>query len=77
MLQDTENLEELEQLIVAITVITNAGASTSDSTKDIQIVIEGVEVITGLEDIARACAVLLGLTYALNPDYPRPAEVYL
>ena len=67
MLQDTENLEELEQLVMAITVITKAGASISDSPKDIGIVIEGVEVITGL---ARACAVLLVLTYALNLIIP-------
>ncbi|XP_042578887.1 uncharacterized protein LOC122137191 [Cyprinus carpio] len=68
---DTENLEELEQVIMAITVTPKPGASTSNSPKNIGIVIEGMEVITGLGDIARACSVLLGLTYALNLDYPR------
>lgn len=63
-LKEFNNLE-LEQLIMAITV---TRASTSN--KDIGIVIKGVEVITGLEDIARACSVLLGLNYALNLDYP-------
>ncbi|KTF71477.1 hypothetical protein cypCar_00049390, partial [Cyprinus carpio] len=67
---DTENLEELEQVIMAITVTPKPGASTSNSPKNIGIVIEGMEVITGLGDIARACSVLLGLTYALNLDYP-------
>lgn len=71
MLQDTGNLEELEQVIMAITVTPKPGASTSNSPKNIGIVIEGVEVITGLGDIARACSVLLGLTYALNLNYPR------
>lgn len=72
MLQDTENLEEeLEQLTVAITVITQAEASTDDRPKQIGIVIEGVEVITGLHGIARACSVFLGLTCALNLDYTR------
>lgn len=71
MLQDTENLEELEQVIMAITVTPKPGASTSNSPKNIGIVIEGMEVITWLGDIARACSVLLGLTYALNLDYPR------
>lgn len=47
------------------------GASTSNSPKNIGIVIDGMEVITGLGDIARACSVLLGLTYALNLNYPR------
>ena len=50
---------------------TKPGASTSNSPKNIGIVIEGVEVITGLGDIARACSVLLGWTYVLNLDYPR------
>lgn len=68
MLQGTENLEELEQIVVAITVITK---DTSDSPKEIGVVIEGMEVIKGLGDIARACCLLLGLTYALNLDYPK------
>ncbi|XP_030599297.1 uncharacterized protein LOC115789875 isoform X5 [Archocentrus centrarchus] len=68
---DTENLEELGQLVVAITVITKDIASTSDSPKEIGVVIEGMEVIRGLGDIARACCLLLGLTYALNLDYPK------
>ena len=70
-MQDTENLEELEQVIMAITETPKPGPSTSNSPKNIGIVIEGMEVITGLGDIARACSVLLGLTYALNVDYPR------
>ncbi|KAI5087271.1 sterile alpha motif domain-containing protein 3-like [Silurus meridionalis] len=56
---------------MAITVTPKPEASTSNSPKNIGIVIEGVEVITGLGDIARACSVLLGLTYVLNLDYPR------
>ncbi|KAI5616015.1 sterile alpha motif domain-containing protein 3-like, partial [Silurus asotus] len=77
---DTGNLEELEQVIMAITVTPKPGASTSNSPKNIGIVIEGVEVITGLGDIARAFFVLLGLTYMLNLDYLRqlkyPFEVF-
>jgi len=60
-------LEELEQVIMAITLTPKPGSST----KNIGIVIDGVEVITGLGDIAKACSVLLGLTYALNLNYPR------
>lgn len=71
MLQHTENLEELEQLIMAITVTPKHGASTSNSPKNTAAVIEGVEVITELGDLARACSVLLGLTYTLNLGYPR------
>ncbi|KAI5614746.1 sterile alpha motif domain-containing protein 3-like [Silurus asotus] len=56
---------------MAITVTPKPGASTGNSPKNIGIVIEGVEVITGLGDIARAFSVLLGLTYMLNLDYLR------
>lgn len=48
MLQDTENLEELEQLIMAIVVTPKLGPSKSDILKEIGIVIEGVQVIAGL-----------------------------
>ncbi|XP_023655926.1 uncharacterized protein [Paramormyrops kingsleyae] len=70
---DTDDFEEIEQLTVAITV-RNFGASTSDRTRDIAVVIEGVEVIRGLESIARFCSLLLGLTYALNLTYPKPLK---
>lgn len=47
-------------------IVTKTGASS-----DIEIVVEGAKVLTGLEDVPRACCVLLGLTYALNLHYPR------
>ncbi|XP_042354024.1 uncharacterized protein LOC121951665 isoform X2 [Plectropomus leopardus] len=34
------------------------------------IVIDGTPVLTGLGNMSRACCLLLGLTYALNLDYP-------
>lgn len=74
MLQDTD--EEIGQLTVAITA-RNFGASASDRTRDIAVVIEGVEAIRGLychESIARSCSLLLGLTYALNLTYPKPMK---
>ncbi|XP_029106664.1 uncharacterized protein LOC114912178 isoform X2 [Scleropages formosus] len=38
---------------------------------DISIVLEGAQVVSGLGNVAKACAVLLGLTYALNLSYPK------
>uniref|UniRef100_A0AAY5ETS6 Uncharacterized protein n=1 Tax=Electrophorus electricus TaxID=8005 RepID=A0AAY5ETS6_ELEEL len=40
------------------------------SPDDIGIVIKGVRVITGLKDLAIACAVLLGLIYTWSLSYP-------
>lgn len=34
------------------------------------IIIDGSPVLTGLDNMSRACCLLLGLTYALNLDYP-------
>ncbi|XP_069581897.1 uncharacterized protein [Brachyistius frenatus] len=34
------------------------------------IIIDGSPVLTGLDNLSRACCLLLGLTYALNLDYP-------
>ncbi|XP_056248329.1 uncharacterized protein LOC130179403 [Seriola aureovittata] len=34
------------------------------------IIIDGTPVLTGLDNVSRACCLLLGLTYALNLDYP-------
>ncbi|KAL6479319.1 hypothetical protein MHYP_G00127520 [Metynnis hypsauchen] len=68
-LKDPEGLE-VDKLLMAVVVMRNMGASADDSPKDIGIVIERVQVVTGLKDIATACAVLFGLTYVLNLSYP-------
>lgn len=34
------------------------------------IIIEGIPVLTDVDNVARACCLLLGLTYALNLEYP-------
>lgn len=64
-------MDELEQLVMAVTVITEDTASSSTSPKKIGVVLEGVEVIRGFGDITRACCLLLGLTYALHLNYPK------
>jgi len=41
-----------------------------DSQEYFCIILEGwMQVMAGLENLTRACAVLLGLTYALNHNY--------
>ncbi|XP_062864816.1 sterile alpha motif domain-containing protein 3-like [Trichomycterus rosablanca] len=50
-------------------IMVNKAASTSDPASA-TIVIEGTEVLRGL-DLPRACALLMGLIYALNLSYPR------
>lgn len=45
-------------------------ADPGDDPEDIGVLIEGVEVLSGLGDTAIACALLFGLIYCLNLSYP-------
>uniref|UniRef100_A0A3B1JSI2 Uncharacterized protein n=1 Tax=Astyanax mexicanus TaxID=7994 RepID=A0A3B1JSI2_ASTMX len=51
--------------------IVTKGGSTEDDPLDVGIVLEGREVLSGLSSVARACALLLGLIYAVNLSYPK------
>lgn len=46
-------------------------ADVTDNPEDIGIVLEGVEVLSGLGNVALATAMLLGLIYSLNLTYPK------
>lgn len=49
--------------------IVTRGATTSDPA-NARIILEGTEVLADL-DVPRACALLMGLIYALNLSYPK------
>lgn len=49
--------------------IVTRGATTSDPASA-RIILEGTEVLADL-DVPRACALLMGLIYALNLSYPK------
>ena len=57
---------------MAVFVIRKEGEGLLEPPVDIGIVIEGVEVLHELTSVASACALLLGLIYALNLAYPKP-----
>lgn len=63
---------DMEQLTMAVFVIRKEGEGLQEPPEDIGIVIEGVEVLHELTSVASACALLLGLIYALNLAYPKP-----
>uniref|UniRef100_A0A3P9QG19 Uncharacterized protein n=1 Tax=Poecilia reticulata TaxID=8081 RepID=A0A3P9QG19_POERE len=58
---------ELKQLILAVFVIWKEGEGLKESPEDI-----GIRGLHDLTSVASACALLLGLIYALNLAYPKP-----
>ncbi|KAJ8382601.1 hypothetical protein SKAU_G00033790 [Synaphobranchus kaupii] len=58
---------DLESRVMKI-LVTNGGTASDPASATVMI--EGTEVLQGL-DVPRACALLMGLIYALNLSYPR------
>ncbi|XP_027008640.2 uncharacterized protein LOC113646527 isoform X1 [Tachysurus fulvidraco] len=56
------------QHILKILVVYGAGVEDS---VDVSIILEGREILTGCHNVAKACALLMGLIYALNLAYPK------
>ena len=64
---ETDFLSAIERTTVGIYV---ARDTTSSEPSDVRIVLEGVMVLQDLENVALASAMLFGLFYALNMQYP-------
>jgi len=50
-------------------IITKGGSA--DDLLLTEVMLEGIEVMTGLSGVAKACVYLLGLIYAINLSYPK------
>lgn len=55
--------------MIGVYVIQKEGEEPEDP-EDIGVLIEGVEVLSDLTNIGMACALLFGLIYCLNLQYP-------
>uniref|UniRef100_A0AAZ1XFB1 Uncharacterized protein n=1 Tax=Oreochromis aureus TaxID=47969 RepID=A0AAZ1XFB1_OREAU len=62
---------ETEQLTLGVYVVRHEGANSADTPEDIGVIIEGCTVLQALSDVAKGCALLLGLIYSLNLSYPK------
>ncbi|CAB1440343.1 unnamed protein product [Pleuronectes platessa] len=69
--QDSSADKDLDQLTMAVVVIRKLGQGGQEPPEDISIIIEGVEVLSGLNSVASACALLLGYIFAINLAYPK------
>ena len=77
LFQDTQKEvaeSELEQVTMAIFIVRKDGDPLRHP-EDIGVVIEGVEVLNNLASVASAFAMLLGLIYALNLNYPQKLKL--
>lgn len=60
----------MAQTVTGIYVVEHPGAKAEDDPEDVGIILEGVQVLQELKDVANACALLFGLIYVLNLSYP-------
>ncbi|XP_065116573.1 uncharacterized protein [Paramisgurnus dabryanus] len=67
---------ELDELVFGIYSINAEGGDANSTPVDVGIVIEGVEVLHDLGDIASACAILMGVIYAMNLSYPQELKMF-
>lgn len=51
-------------------MIKHPGADVDQPPENVGIIVEGVQVLSGLKDVATACALLFGIIYDLNLSYP-------
>ncbi|XP_048854242.1 uncharacterized protein LOC125721828 [Brienomyrus brachyistius] len=73
---DTAVQRELEQLTLGIYSVKVEGGDATTPPADVGIVIEGVEVLHDLGDVTSACALLMGVIYALNLSYPMELKAF-
>ncbi len=67
---------DLEQVVFGIYSINAEGGDATTIPVDVGIGIEGVEVLHDLGDIASACALLMGVIYAMNLSYPQELKTF-
>ncbi|XP_026118023.1 uncharacterized protein LOC113097008 [Carassius auratus] len=68
---DESSQMAIAETVFGIFVIRQEGAESGDDPADVGIVLEGVEVMSELGNVAFAVVMLLGLVYALNLSYPQ------
>ncbi|TKS65949.1 hypothetical protein D9C73_000009 [Collichthys lucidus] len=61
----------MEAIVMGIYVIQHEGAEPDEDPEDVGVIIEGVNVLQGLKNVANGCVLLLGLIYSLNLSYPK------
>lgn len=61
---------------MGVYVVQEDGGDPKDDPVDIGVLIEGMEVLSDLDSVAQACALLFGLIYCLNLSYPQELSYF-
>lgn len=56
---------------LGIYAIKHEGAGVADPYEDVGVIVEGIQVLENLDNVANACSMIIGLIYALNLAYPK------
>ncbi|KAI4901163.1 hypothetical protein NFI96_005998 [Prochilodus magdalenae] len=71
LLKDPDGDSVSQDLTVQKTKIYKINTETSEGTADFGIVVDDVQVVTDLGNLARACSMLVGFAYAVDLAYPK------
>ncbi|CAL9691165.1 unnamed protein product [Knipowitschia caucasica] len=63
--------KEFEKVVLGVYIVEHQDADASDSLEDVGVIIEGIAVLQDLKQIATGCALLFGLIYCLDMNYPK------
>lgn len=74
MIQDvnfSDAKSQMEKTTIGIYVITHEDADATNPPENVGIIVEGVTVLSDIEDVSSAIAFLFGVIYVLNLSYPK------
>uniref|UniRef100_A0AAQ4PZR3 Uncharacterized protein n=2 Tax=Gasterosteus aculeatus aculeatus TaxID=481459 RepID=A0AAQ4PZR3_GASAC len=74
-IEGNDTLRDLQKHTMGIYVINKEGGEMRHC-DDIGILVEGVIILDNCGSVARACAMMLGVIYALNMAYPKELRYY-
>ena len=79
-LKDTHDYDslmaELQECPMKILVVRKEGAGPAEHLADVVIVLEGQEVMNGINNVPKAVVLLLGLIYAIDLSYPSDLKYF-
>ncbi|KAF6737346.1 hypothetical protein FQA47_008563 [Oryzias melastigma] len=64
------------ETVIGISVILHEGAEPGENVENVSIILEGIEVMSELDNVPFAVAMLLGIIYTMNLNYPQELKYF-